>query len=165
MAEIKDKPNMIVAWSFVAAQAIILGLLIFLDSSYRSNSIKPFGTIGTVFERLGGIGILLSVITIRSSLTAVPLPKKHGRLGITGLYKYVRHPMYTSVLLVSLGIELRSGSIIMYLLVIGLLVLFSYKARYEEHYLHPKYIGYAEYTNQTPQFIPCTVYKVTEGYT
>lgn len=157
MGDVKNEPDQIVAWAFVIAQAVILGLLIFLDSSFSfSFNIKQFQFIGTVFEWLGGVGILLSAITIRSSLTAVPLPKEHGKLGTTGLYKYVRHPMYTSVLLLSLGIALLSGNIIKYMLVIGLFVLFSYKARYEEHYLRLKYPGYTEYSKHTPKFIPFT---------
>ena len=148
-----DEPDKVMAWAYVITQAVILSLLIFLNRTFGFD-VKTFKIAGDLIEWLGVIGIILSAITIRSSLTAVPLPKKHGRLGTTGLYKYVRHPMYTSVLLLSLGIALLSGSIIKYLLVFGLFVLFSYKARYEERYLSLKYPNYAKYAEQTPRFIP-----------
>ncbi|GAC1391899.1 MAG: hypothetical protein NVSMB46_06110 [Candidatus Saccharimonadales bacterium] len=148
-----DAPNQMIAWSYVIVQAGILGLLVFFNPSFGFDVTK-LGTLGSVLELLGGTGVLLSAITIRSSLTAVPLPKKHGRLGTTGLYKYVRHPMYSSVLVLSLGIALHSGNILKYLLVISLFVLFSYKSKYEEHYLRLKYPGYAEYTKRTPRLIP-----------
>ncbi|GAC1386502.1 MAG: hypothetical protein NVS1B7_4580 [Candidatus Saccharimonadales bacterium] len=150
-----DAPNQMIAWSYVVIQAGILALLIFLNSSFGFEVTK-FRALGSILELLGGAGILLSAITIRSSLTAVPLPKKHGKIGTTGLYKYVRHPMYSSVLFLSLGIALHSGSTLKYLLVIGLFVLFIYKSRYEEHYLRLKYPGYVEYAKRTPRFIPFT---------
>jgi protein-S-isoprenylcysteine O-methyltransferase Ste14 len=147
------KANTINAWLFVAVQAIILGLLVFLDTSFGLD-IKRFELIGTVLEWLGGLGILLSAITIRSSLTAVPLPKQNAKLGTTGLYKYVRHPMYTSVLLLSLGIALVSGNDIKYLLVGGLLALFYYKSVYEEKHLRAKFSNYQEYAKTVPRFFP-----------
>lgn len=148
-----NKANKLHAWGFVAVQAVILGLLVFLSNDLGL-AVKRFEYIGTALEWLGGIGILLSAITIRSSLTAVPLPKERGKLGTTGLYRYVRHPMYTSVLLLSLGISLLSGNLIKYALVIGLYVLFYYKSKYEERYLRQKYSNYSEYAGLTGRFIP-----------
>ena len=148
-----NKANILHAWAFVAVQVIILGLLVFLPADLWL-SVRPFIVAGTVLEWLGALGIVASALTIRSSLTAVPLPKEHGKLGTTGLYKYVRHPMYTSVLILSLGIALLSGSFIKYALVIALYALFYYKSKYEERYLRQKYPGYKEYAKQTPRFMP-----------
>jgi protein-S-isoprenylcysteine O-methyltransferase Ste14 len=148
-----SQANKLHAWGFVAVQAAILSLLVFLDNDFGLK-ITRLEFIGTLLEWLGGIGILLSAITIRSSLTAVPLPKEHGRLGTTGLYKYVRHPMYTSVLVLSLGIALLSGSIVKYVLVAGLYMLFYYKSKYEEQYLRQKYSDYGQYAEHTGRFIP-----------
>ncbi|MBP7834549.1 isoprenylcysteine carboxylmethyltransferase family protein, partial [Candidatus Saccharibacteria bacterium] len=113
---------------FVIIQAILLLGLIFI-SNYLGPNIYRFKYIGTVLEFIGLLGIIVSAITIRSSLTVMPLPKDNGQLGTTGLYKYVRHPMYTCVLLLSLGIALASGSIIKYGIVIGLYLLFYYKSK------------------------------------
>lgn len=148
-----SKPSQIHAWSYVLIQAILLGLLIFLSSDFGLQ-VKQFTLIGKLLELLGAVGIVLSAITIRTSLTAVPLPKKNARLGTSGLYKYMRHPMYTSVLLLSLGIAVASGSAIKYLLVIGLAVLFYYKSVYEERYLQAKYADYQRYAKTVPRFIP-----------
>lgn len=148
-----DEAKKLHAWLLVAAQAVILGLLIFLGTRFGL-SVRRFEYIGRAFEYLGGIGILLSAINIRSSLTAVPLPKENGKLSTTGLYKYVRHPIYTSVLLLSLGIALLSGNVIKYALVMMLYVLLYYKSKYEEHYLRQKYTNYKQYSEKTARFIP-----------
>jgi protein-S-isoprenylcysteine O-methyltransferase Ste14 len=145
--------NKLHAWAFVGVQAIILGLLVFLPADVWL-TVQPFIVAGTVLEWLGALGIVASAVTIRSSLTAVPLPKEQGKLGTSGLYKYVRHPMYTSVLVLSLGIALLSGNVIKYALVLCLYALFYYKSQYEERYLRQKYPGYEAYAKQTPRFIP-----------
>ncbi len=142
-----------VAATYVAVQAIILALLIFVDFSFYSG-ISRFRVVGTLFEWLGAIGILLSAYSIRTSLTAMPLPKERGQLATNGLYSYVRHPMYSSVLVMSLGIALLSGQGVKYALVIALTILFYYKSIYEEKHLSQKYNGYTLYATKTPKFVP-----------
>lgn len=143
------------SWTFVVVQAIILGLLVFMDADFGL-TVRRLEVVGTLFEWIGGIGILLSAVTIRSSLTVAPLPKESGKLGTSGLYKYVRHPMYSSVLLLSLGIALLSGSLVKYLLVVCLYALFYYKSRFEERYLRQKFNNYEDYAKSTSRFIPFT---------
>ena len=155
MSDLDAKPNRLVALSYVIVQAIILILLIFANMTFGI-SIRKFVLIGSILEMAGIVGIFASSYSIRTSLTAMPLPKEHGQLATNGLYKFVRHPMYTSVLAFSLGLALASGSAHKYLLVIGLYALFYYKSRYEEVYLGRKYAGHKEYSNTTPRFIPFT---------
>lgn len=147
------EPNKKVALTYVLIQAVILILLVFgsFESSY---DISGYRVVGTIMELLGFIGILFSAYSIRTSLTAMPIPKEHGQLATNGLYKYVRHPMYTSVILLSLGLAVSSGEIDKYLLVIALTGLFYYKSVYEEKYLVRKYPGYLEYARKTSRFIP-----------
>ena len=116
--------------------------------------IHRLALLGWIFEWLGIVGILISAGSLRKSLTAVPIPKPDGKLSTTGLYRYVRHPMYTSVLLFATGIAIHSGTIIKYLLVIALYFLFYVKSKYEEKFLKIKYPEYAEYALRIPRFIP-----------
>lgn len=146
-------PNKLHAWSYVVVQAVILGLLIFLNSSFGF-TIRKFTLVGTVFEWFGAFGVIVSAASLRRSLTAVPLPKVEGKLSTNGLYRLVRHPMYTSVLLLVLGIALLSGNFIKYLLVGSLVLLFYFKSLYEEKYLAEKYPDYKAYADKIPRFIP-----------
>jgi protein-S-isoprenylcysteine O-methyltransferase Ste14 len=155
MPEQNTKPNKLIALAYVIVQATILIILIFANMTFDL-SIKKFVSIGSVLEWVGILGIFISAYSIRTSLTAMPLPKEQGKLATNGLYKFVRHPMYTSVLVFSLGLAINSGQVYKYLLVIGLYVLFYYKSRYEEIYLGRKYTGYKEYSKTTPRFIPFT---------
>lgn len=150
-----DKPNKVPAWSYVLVQAVLLALLVFFDRNVGPQ-IHRFDYLGSPFEWLGIVGVLVCAASLRKSLTALPIPKDEGELSTGGLYRYVRHPMYSSVLLLALGIALNSGSVIKYFLVICLYVLFHFKSVYEEKYLRLKYPEYAEYSAQTPRFIPLT---------
>lgn len=155
MTSKSESPNLLHAWSYVIVQAVILVLIIFLGQSVGPQT-HHFALLGWICEWLGIVGILVSAASLRRSLTAVPIPKVEGNLSTTGLYRFVRHPMYSSVLLFALGIAIHSGSIIKYLLMIALYFLFYTKSRYEEKYLIIKYPEYAEYSARTPRFIPFT---------
>lgn len=141
------------SWVFVSVQAILLILLIFLTNSVtKVSDIQLF--VGNFLKLLGGLLLFISFYDLRKSLTALPQPTKNGVLQVRGLYKYVRHPMYGAVLTLSTGIAVSSGSLVKYLLVICLFILFNYKARYEEELLLAKYPGYKAYTKKTRRFIP-----------
>lgn len=141
------------AWFYVFVQAILLVVLVFMSDQLGPTVSKAI-IIGTVLEWTGALGIILAAISIRTSLTALPLPKENARLSTSGLYLYVRHPMYTSVLILAIGIALLSGSIIKYGLVVCLAILFYYKSVYEERYLAVKFPEYKSYAKKTPRLIP-----------
>jgi protein-S-isoprenylcysteine O-methyltransferase Ste14 len=150
-----EKPNRVQAWTYVFIQGVLLALIVFLSQRLGPQAHRLI-FVGSLIEWLGILGILISAASLRRSLTAVPLPKEDGVLSMSGLYRYVRHPMYSSVLLLAFGIALNSGSIIKYFLVICLYVLFYFKSVYEEKYLRLKYPEYAVYSAQIPRFIPFT---------
>ncbi len=155
MTSTSENPNRLHAWSYVIVQAVLLVLVIFLSQN-SGPRIHRLVVLGGICEWLGIVGIVISGASLRKSLTAVPIPKKDGKLSTTGLYRYVRHPMYTSVLLFAIGIAIRSGTIAKYLLVMGLYFLFYEKSKYEERFLEIKYPDYAEYARRIPRFIPFT---------
>lgn len=141
------------SWIYVAVQAVLLALLIFFTDS--ATTPPPIVVIAGRITEVVGAGILLvSLYDLRNSLTALPLPKESGVLRVRGLYRYVRHPMYLGVLTLSLGIAISGGSVQKYILVVGLLILFIFKARYEEELLLRKYPGYKNYKKQTPWLFP-----------
>lgn len=146
-------PSKLHAWSYVVVQTLLLGLLIFLNASFGFD-VEKFALVGTFFVSLGILGLLVSAASLRRSLTALPLPKAEGKLSTNGLYRSVRHPMYTSVLLLALGIALVSGNLVKYVLVLFLAVFFYFKSVYEEKYLAEKYPEYRAYAEKIPRFIP-----------
>lgn len=148
-------PNQLQSWTYVLIQAVLLILLFFFKEGIGPQ-INRFLLPGRALEILGVLGLLICAATLRKSLTVMPIPKEDGKLSTTGLYRFVRHPMYTSLLLLVLGIALHSGSVIKYLLVIFLYLLLYLKSVLEEKYLNLKFSDYAEYSARIPRFVAFT---------
>jgi len=78
-----------------------------------------------------------------------------ARLVETGIYKYIRHPMYSSLLFLSLGAMLKHITLLTILLFILTLIFLIFTAKVEEkediEYFGP---AYADYMERTKMFIP-----------
>lgn len=72
----------------------------------------------------------------------------------TGLYKYVRHPMYSSNILLLIGTLMISGSYLMFINIILLTFFYIMSAFKEEKYLINKFPNYSTYSKKTGMFIP-----------
>lgn len=103
----------------------------------------------------GGLALAgIAALGLGAGLTPTPVPNDRATLTTTGLYRYVRHPIYTGVLLVVAGMTLRSGSWI-HVVVAGVtVVFFDRKAAWEEARLSERFAGYGEYSARTPRFVP-----------
>lgn len=111
---------------------------------------------------VGSVFILLSACIALSALVANrpgnfnvrPHPKQSGILITSGPYKYIRHPMYSSLFFGSLGILFCQSSIIKVLAWILLIAVLTLKARMEEKALCEHHPEYCEYQKNTKSFIP-----------
>lgn len=88
------------------------------------------------------------------TLTATPVPRATASLQTAGLYRWSRHPLYTGVIVIGLGLALRRVSVVAVLALIALVVLLDRKARYEEALLVERYPEYGPYRDRTPRFFP-----------
>ncbi len=141
---------------YVAGQLLLLGLLF---TAPRMDS--PYGEISDLISYLGlavmagGIAILIaSFIRLGKSLTANPVPKDEGELVVSGLYSFVRHPIYLGLLLLGFGVVLDAGYWPQILIFLMLYIQLHIKANFEEYLLRQKYPGYAAYAAKTPRFFP-----------
>lgn len=155
----QDIEKKLPSWLFVSAQMVLLGLLIF-GNFHSAFDIERFVLFGVICEGLGVVGIIISALSLRKSLTAMPIPKAGGELSTGGLYRYVRHPMYTSVLLLAFGIAFQSGHFFRYAVAVLLTILLYFKSSYEEKFLVQMYSDYTHYSAQTPRFIPFRIRRV-----
>merc|ERR1711935_925396 len=102
---------------------------------------------------LGGIGITgVSLVTLGSdSLSPFPAATETGTLKKTGAYSELRHPMYSSLLLIMLGLSINTDSAARLLLTIVLAVLLDVKSEKEEEFLLQKFPEeYKEYQEKVP---------------
>jgi protein-S-isoprenylcysteine O-methyltransferase Ste14 len=105
------------------------------------------------------IGALLGAWTLAfnrpGNFNIRPVPKAAGTLVTNGPYRWVRHPMYSALLLVSTSFTLASPGVHHgWACLIALTVVLAIKARYEEALLGSKFAGYAAYAGRTRRFLP-----------
>ncbi len=113
---------------------------------------------------LQGLGILLLVagalfgtwgmIALGRNLTPFPKPIEDGILVTTGPYAWVRHPIYTGLILGTLGWALFRANLVGVALAVALFVFFDLKSRQEERWLVEAYGGYTEYQSRVHKLIP-----------
>jgi protein-S-isoprenylcysteine O-methyltransferase Ste14 len=124
------------------ALALLLGVL---DVSGWDESVRGgFRTLGVLGISAGVVLAVYSVVGLGSSLTAMPAPLDGAALKTGGAYAWVRHPIYTSLLLIVLGWCLLTTPWV--LIPFGLLaVVLDAKRQVEERWLLATYPEYSAY--------------------
>jgi protein-S-isoprenylcysteine O-methyltransferase Ste14 len=112
-----------------------------LPLAMRPTETIGFGAFGTAVQLAGMGGIIASMLSLRRSFGIVPANRG---IRTRGLYKFVRHPLYASELLVLLGIALVNPSAWNFGLFIGDCVLQFLRATAEERFLSKDPV-YSEY--------------------
>ena len=150
----REPTDTIVAWSFVAMQVLILVAIVLTPrgDDWLGPEWLDVAAIGCL--ALGVALGLWAIVCLGRGLTPSPVPNGAVGLVTRGPYRWVRHPMYTAVILIVVGIAARSGSIVVLAETAALVVLFNLKARWEEHRLTEIFPGYPRYREVTGRFLP-----------
>jgi protein-S-isoprenylcysteine O-methyltransferase Ste14 len=110
--------------------------------------------LGIVLGLVGGLVALAGVLSLGRNLTAVPYPKDDAILVESGAFRIVRHPIYSGIILSSLGWGLLTNSLLALLLALVLFIFFDVKSRREERWLSDKYSDYNAYQTRVRKLIP-----------
>jgi len=146
------------AHGFVAVQFILFGLLALLLWVLPSSSTEVGRALGSLGV-LGGVLLALWAIAdfargARTLPQVSPEATQGARLVEVGLYKRIRHPIYTGVLLAAFGSALGHGHVLAWGMALVILAFFWTKSRFEESLLRQAYPGYADYMTRTGRFVP-----------
>jgi protein-S-isoprenylcysteine O-methyltransferase Ste14 len=138
----------------VAGQFLLIGVLVVLPN--RDDWAVPAAlTVACSAATVLGLAVMvIGAIGLGRGLTATPLPNARAQLRTGGLYRYVRHPIYSGLMLVMASITVAAGSVLRLLALAALVVLLNVKARWEETRLAQRFEGYADYATLTPRFLP-----------
>lgn len=139
---------------FVSVQLLLFVIYFtpLLDFSFQPNSFIAYSAL--ILAIIGLLIILLAFLQMNTSLTPFPTPRENGKLIQNGLYKYIRHPIYSGIILAALGFGVFRGSLWQIFVGILLWILFYFKSRYEEQLLTVRFDEYVNYRRHTSRFFP-----------
>jgi protein-S-isoprenylcysteine O-methyltransferase Ste14 len=102
-------------------------------------------------------GLVLMFAAIRTmghSIQIAPAPKPSATLATRGVYGRLRHPIYTGIILIVIGLFLRQPTILVAAGAAGVIGFLLIKSRFEERLLLAAYADYAEYRTRAWGVIP-----------
>jgi len=149
-----------VGW--VAAQGALF--VFFFTAVFAGESVSGFPGIvvvwilGVVLAIFGAAVSGWSVLLHGSRLSPFPFPVEGMKVIDSGPYRYVRHPMYSGIVLFTLGVGLAYGKPTVLLSSLTFLVFFVAKSGHEEEMMIKYMDGYRDYRSTVPwRIIPYLV--------
>ena len=122
-------------WEFIPQKQII--------------QVRPFSVlVGFLIIIIAFIILLIAIKDLGRNLSPFPRPINNSNLVTTGIYRFSRHPMYYSLLLISFGVFITKLSIYYLFLSISLGLIIKFKIALEEQYLNNKFKNYLFYKNE-----------------
>jgi protein-S-isoprenylcysteine O-methyltransferase Ste14 len=150
-------PNNFVArgGTWVVVQSVLLTAVIVLGVIFPGDWTRlPVIVTGTVLFATGACFGIAGMLVLGRNRTPYPQPRAGSELVQRGIYARMRHPLYTSVMLASLGWACIWQSAASFGAAVALIPFFHAKARREERWLRKKFPGYSDYAQRVPRFIP-----------
>ncbi len=88
-------------------------------------------------------------ISLRNVIQIDPEPRRNGHLVTSGIYRRFRHPIYTAIVVVVVGLFLCRPTLWIAIAALVIIAFLIAKARFEEQLLEARYPAYAEYRQHT----------------
>ncbi len=136
--------------------ALQLGLLL-LQAAWAAPRIFQ-GVIPLAAWAAAGLSVALAAWTLRhnrlGNFNIRPLPKASGLLVTSGPYRWIRHPMYTSLLLGAAALAGISEPFAGWLTWFALALVLFLKSTLEERWMREKHPDYGAYVASSKRFLP-----------
>ena len=135
---------------YTTLQFVLLGLIFFTPP------FLPESIAGQVVLAISVLFGLWAVWAFRHTrINVFPYLRKGARLVRTGPYRYVRHPMYTAVLLFILAYWIDRPNVFYSIYLGALLLVMVLKIRFEEIQLKARFDQYEAQFYNTYRIVPC----------
>ena len=110
---------------------------------------SPFSYfLGILIIIIALILMLVSIKDLGRNLSPLPRPINNSNLVTTGIYRFTRHPMYYSLIFISIGVFIIRLSIYYLFLTISLAFIIILNIDLEDKYLMNKFKNYLLYKNE-----------------
>ena len=122
-------------WEFIPEKQII--------------KVTPFSYfVGFLIIIIAFIILLFAIKDLGRNLSPFPKPINNSKLVTKGIYRFTRHPMYYSLIFISIGVFIIKLSIYYLILSLSLGLIIKFKIALEEQYLNNKFKNYLLYKNE-----------------
>lgn len=133
----------------VAMQFIFI-LLLLSETPLNNLSASP-----GIFIMLATVLVFWAIVAMRKSkLRILPEPSNDVILVTGGPYRFIRHPMYTAILLGCSGLLVAHFTWIRFAFALALAMVLIIKLNWEEKMLSEKFKGYDDYIKHTSRLFP-----------
>jgi len=142
---------------YADAQSVLLcafAATFFLSAGPALLPPTPFRAMGAVLCGAGLIIMFAALTSIGAAVQIAPEPRAGARLATTGIYRYLRHPIYTAIVLLVAGLFLRKPTIAVAIAASAVIGFLLIKVRFEERLLLARYPEYVEYKRRTWGIVP-----------
>ncbi|MDE3144305.1 MAG: isoprenylcysteine carboxylmethyltransferase family protein [Bacteroidota bacterium] len=137
---------------YVSIQALLFILYLIPLTIFRLHIVLIFRYAGILFSLTGILIASIALLQLNKFLTAFPTPKRNSTLLKSGVYKYVRHPIYSGIILTSTGYGLFAQDVWKLFIAATLFILFYFKSKYEESLLLKHFEEYEAYQKNSSRF-------------
>ena len=106
---------------------------------------------------VGLLGVIISgiaLLQLNIHLSPFPPPKPGSKLITNGVFKYIRHPIYSGILIFMFSFSFWLGDGFKLSISLITLVFFYYKSSYEESLLEANFENYKSYKQKAGRFLP-----------
>ena len=107
---------------------------------------------------LGGASVALMAWTLLhnrlGNFNIQPLPKSFGKLVTSGPYRWIRHPMYSAMLMGGGALALMTAPALGWTIWTCLAFVLLVKSTFEERWMREQHPAYGDYVTQSKRFIP-----------
>ena len=147
---------------WVALQGICFALIVAAIAAAPPEADPDLASVGTrhlLGYMIGLVGAMflgsgIAELRRANALVAVPKPREGAQLVERGAYRFVRHPIYSGLILGSLGLAIITPWAGTFIAAGLLAIVFDLKRRREEVWLAEQYPDYAAYKQRTKALLP-----------
>ncbi len=151
----EDATHFLVPASVVAFSAAAVSLWEFATIGGSTLALSPASIAGAILMVCGLPLPLVAVLTLKRSYSSTLVIREDHQLVTHGIYRYVRHPVYTGTLMVLLGMPLVLSSLYGLMVMAILILLFLGRIRLEERLLTEEFgDAYKAYMGRTKKLVP-----------
>jgi protein-S-isoprenylcysteine O-methyltransferase Ste14 len=149
---ISGKPT-IKDYTFVSIQVVLFLVYVLPVELLVLNVAEWLRYSGLVVAILGLVIGIIALLQINTKISPFPTPVLKSELIINGAFSISRHPIYMSILAITLGYAVFEASLFKFIIFLLLWLLFYFKSKYEEQLLADKFPQYSNYQQKTRRFI------------